>query len=75
MNCNSYDLVQVLDRARRWVAAATDAVHPSMRDFCLREAAWCERIVQESLHTPVLAEPFSMSLSAHTRRPLHQDEP
>jgi hypothetical protein len=56
MSRNIYDPVRVLARSKLWHAEAAVAALPSMRDFCLSEAARCEQMVQRSFQTPVLAD-------------------
>jgi hypothetical protein len=58
MNRSPYDLAVLKERANLWRAEAAVATLDSMREFCLTEAAQCERRVQMSLSTPVFREQF-----------------
>jgi hypothetical protein len=57
MSRNIYDPDRVLARSKLWHVEAAVADLPSMRDFCLSEAARCEQMVLRSFQTPVLANP------------------
>ena len=56
MSHNIYDPVRVLARSKLWHVEAAVAALPSIREFCLSEAARCEQMVERSLQTPVLAD-------------------
>ncbi len=56
MSRNIYDPVRLLARSKLWHVEAAVAALPSMREFCLSEAARCEQMVQRSFQTPVLAD-------------------
>jgi hypothetical protein len=56
MSRDMYDPLRVLARSKLWHIEAAITALPSMRDFCLSEAARCERMVQRSFQTPVLAD-------------------
>jgi hypothetical protein len=56
MSRNTYDPFRVLARSKLWHVEAAITALPSMREFCLSEAARCEQMVQRSFQTPVLAD-------------------
>jgi hypothetical protein len=56
MNRSYYDPVEMLTRSHLWSIEASEATLPSMREFCLAEAAHCTAMVQRSFYTPVLIE-------------------
>ena len=56
MNRSPYDPAVLKERADLWRAEAAAATLESMRQFCLTEAAQCERRVEMSLSTPVFRE-------------------
>jgi hypothetical protein len=55
MNRSQYDPKALQERARLWRAEAAVATLDAVRNFCLEEAAKCERLVHQSLSTPVFA--------------------
>jgi hypothetical protein len=54
MTMNSYDIAALLARSEQWRAEAAGAMSPSVRAFCLSEAARVERMVNRSIAVPVI---------------------
>jgi hypothetical protein len=54
MTNNSYDIAALLARSEHWRQEAARAPSPSVREFCLNEAARVEQMVNRSIAIPVL---------------------